>query len=162
MSKNRFSFFHTQTSPLHTSSFPFKVCCQKSISITLPFPSLHHSASWNLPGRRSVNKLRTRTKHKTLSLPVKFESLKAFLIFSRARIAIICLAKLKSFQPLFFFFYFPPSRNCYNSLNNNNTKPLSLTARRNTSVKSIGEKNDAYATVDGPKPTALFKTDNRM
>lgn len=40
-------------------------------------------------------------KYKTLSLTVMFESLKAFLIFSRAGIAIICLAKLESFQLLF-------------------------------------------------------------
>lgn len=39
-------------------------------------------------------------KYKTLSLTVMFESLKAF-IFSRAGIAIICLAKLESFQLLF-------------------------------------------------------------
>lgn len=63
--------------------------------------TLHQSAIIVFSVCHSVSKLSTHTKYKTLSLLVMSESLKAFLIFSRAGIAIICLAKLESFQLLF-------------------------------------------------------------
>lgn len=86
-----------------------------------------------------MNKLTSQsTKYKTLSLPVMFESLKDPLISSRIEIAVICVAKLESFQLLF------PSKSWYNSLNNEQDKAEKyLTKRMKMSNKCTGNKKYA-------------------
>lgn len=77
-----------------------------------------------------------------------FESLKAFLILSREGIAIICLAKLESFQLLCM------RRDSNNSLNNkeDKTEVFGRTGKSDCETYT-GQIHHAYATIDGLKPT---------